>query len=64
MNKMVFLLGLFYLIFAPIIDLAGYTDRIFIIGSLWNLLFGDKERDIVFGLILLFIGWLWPSRED
>lgn len=65
MNKWVLLLGVFYFIIAPLITVVYQPqNHIWGLGWLWNVLFGDVMRDMVFGGILLVIGWLLPSDEE
>lgn len=65
MNKWVFFLGVFYFIIAPLISVVYQPqNHIWGLGWLWNILFGDVARDMVFGIILLLIGWVYPDKEE
>lgn len=64
MNKWIVLGGVFYLIIAPLFTVGFNPGRIFVLGSVWNVLFGDLLRDAVFGIILILIGWIWPDKEE
>lgn len=63
MNKWVVFFGLLY-IFMIAVDFFVDPEKYYGIGYLWHLAFGDYQRDLLFGGILVLLGLLWPSPRD